>query len=268
MAAAPSTEASQQMDINENEEQQIIEDLHPADVEAPASPERAASISNLKPPKSTIKTEQEAKIHIVDTIIYDILASDSTYHTPPSETIRKIYDSFSVILAKGIDLASAVGDYTLITLIEYMKQTSVDKSTSPWDLSHQHDPISMFTVLDNIHYEKFIRTGSIILEGIDQSMPYVHHHPHLFQSPLAAINFCIVDHALHRISEGKGPRVIGPPPSEVGACQPHLSQHTHGIFEAISSRPGVGASHEPHAQHQQVCQDILLSSGSSIIIHQ
>ena len=31
-------------------------------------------------------------------------------------------------------------------------------------------------------------------------MPYVHHHPHLFQSPLSAINFCIVDHALHRIS--------------------------------------------------------------------
>ena len=97
-------------------------------------------------------------------------------------------------------ITTAVGDYTLITLIEYMKQTSVDKSNTPWDLSHQADPISVFTVLDNINYEKFIRTGSIILEGIDDSMPYVHRHPHLFQSPLAAINFCIVDHALHRIS--------------------------------------------------------------------
>ena len=42
----------------------------------------------------------------------------------------------------------------------------------------------MFTVLDDITYGKFISTGSIILEGIDESMPYVHHHPHLFQSPL------------------------------------------------------------------------------------
>ena len=106
----------------------------------------------------------------------------------------------SVILAEGVDITAAMGDYNLITLIEYMKQTSVDKSNTPWDLSHQQDPISVLTVLDNHHYEKFIRTGSIILEGIDQSMPYVHHHPHLFQSPLAAINFCIVDHALHRIS--------------------------------------------------------------------
>ena len=182
--------------IVDAEEQQIIEDHQPAEGEASASPERPAS---TKPPKSSIKTEQEAKMHIVDTIIYDILASDSTYHTPPSETISKIYDSFSVIMSSGVDLASAVGDYTLITLIEYMKQTAVDKSTSPWDLSHQHDPISAFTVLD-INYEKFFRTGSIILEGVDQSMPYVHRHPHLFQSPLAAINFCIVDHALHRIS--------------------------------------------------------------------
>ena len=119
---------------------------------------------------------------------------------PPRETIRRIYDSFSVILAEGVDITTAMGDYSLITLIEYVKQTSVDKSSTPWHLSHQADPISVFTVLDNINYEKFIRTGSIILEGIDDSMPYVHRHPHLFQSPLAAINFCIVDHALHRIS--------------------------------------------------------------------
>ena len=201
MAGAPSVDASQMQILEaivDQEEQQIIEDDQPAEGEAASpSPERPSS---AKPPKSTIKTEQEAKIHIVDTIIYDILSSDSTYHTPPSESIRKIYDSFSVIMSDGVDLTTAVGDYNLITLIEFMKQSSVDKSTTPWDLSHQSDPISVFTVLDNINYEKFIRTGSIILEGIDDAMPYVHRHPHLFQSPLAAINFCIVDHALHRIS--------------------------------------------------------------------
>ena len=58
----------------------------------------------------------------------------------------------------------------------------------------------MFIVLDDVTYGKFIATGSIILEGIDEAMPYVHQHPHLHQSPLSAINFCIVDHALHRIS--------------------------------------------------------------------
>ena len=186
MAGASSVEASQ-MDILEatidNEDQQIIEDSQPAEGEA-ASPTQERP-SSARPPKSAIKTEREAKIHIVDTIIYDILSSDSTYHTPPSETIRKIYDSFSVIMTSdGVDLSTAMSDYSLITLIEFMKQSSVDKSSTPWDLSHQSDPISVFTVLDNINYERFIRTGSIILEGIDDAMPYVHRHPHLFQSPL------------------------------------------------------------------------------------
>ena len=183
--------------ILDQEEQQIIEDSQPAEEEASPSQERPSS---AKPPQASIKTEHEAKIHIIDSIIYNILASDSTYHTPASESIRKIYDSFSIILAEGVDITTAMGDYNLITLIEYMQQASVLKSNTPWDLSHQADPISLFTVLDNINYEKFIRTGSIILEGIDDAMPYVHRHPHLFQSPLAAINFCIVDHALHRLS--------------------------------------------------------------------
>ena len=92
MAGAPSLESSQMEilgNIVDNEEQQVIEDLHPAGVEAPTPPERAASISNLKPPKSTIKTEKEAKIHSVDAIIYDILTSDPTYHTPPPESRRR-----------------------------------------------------------------------------------------------------------------------------------------------------------------------------------
>ena len=201
MAGASSVEATHMQVIEaailDQEEQQIIEDSQPAEGEASPSQERPSS---AKPPQAAIKTEHEAKIHIVDSIIYNILASDSTYHTPASESIRKIYDSFSVILAEGVDITTALGDYSLITLIEYVNQASVLKSNTPWDLSHQADPISLFTVLDNINYEKFIRTGSIILEGIDDSMPYVHRHPHLFQSPLAAINFCIVDHALHRLS--------------------------------------------------------------------
>ena len=179
MAGAPSVDASQMHileGIVDQEEQQIIEDSQPAEEEASPSQERPSS---AKPPQSSIKTEHEAKIHIVDSIVYNILASDSTYHTPASESIRRIYDSFSIILAEGVDITTAMG---------------------PWDLSHQTDPISLFTVLDNINYEKFIRTGSIILEGVDDAMPYVHRHPHLFQSPLAAINFCIVDHALHRLS--------------------------------------------------------------------
>ena len=125
MAAAPSTEASQQMDVTENEEQQVIEDHHSAEVEAPTSPERAASISDLKPPINNIKTEKEAKIHIIDAIIYDTMSSDASYHTPPSETISKIYDSFGPIMADGLDLTSMTSDYTLITLVDFMKQASV-----------------------------------------------------------------------------------------------------------------------------------------------
>ena len=200
MAGAPSVDASQMQILEaivDQEEQQIIEDSQPAEEEASPSQERPSS---AKPPQASIKSEHEAKVHIVDSIIYNILASDSTYHTPASESIRKIYDSFSIILAEGVDITTAMGDYNLITLIEYTQQASVLKSNTPWDLSHQAGPISLFMVLDNINYEKFIRTGSIILEGIDEAMPYVHRHPHLFQSPLAAINFCIVDHALHRLS--------------------------------------------------------------------
>ena len=109
-AGASSVDASQMQIIEaivDQEEHQIIEDDQPAEGEAASpSPERPSS---AKPPKSTIKSEQEAKIHIVDTIIYNILASDSTYHTPPSESIRIIYDSFSVILAEGVDITTAMG---------------------------------------------------------------------------------------------------------------------------------------------------------------
>ena len=84
------------MDINENEEQQVIEeDQQPqaAEIEVPSSPERASSLTDLKPPIKNIKTEKEAKIHLIDTIIYDTLSSDASYHTPPSETISSIYDA-------------------------------------------------------------------------------------------------------------------------------------------------------------------------------
>ena len=171
------------MDINENEEQQIIEeDQQPqtAEVEVPSSPERASSLTDLKPPISNIKTEKEAKIHLIDTIIYDTLSSDASYHTPPSETISRIYDSFGTIMMDGIDMTTMTSDFSLITLVDFMKQASVLKSSTPWDLSHQKDPISMFIVLDDITYGKFISTRSIILEGIDESMPYVHRHPHPF----------------------------------------------------------------------------------------
>ena len=99
MAAAPSSHASQQMDITENEEQQIIEE-HPqpqaSEIDVPSSPEKApaSSLADLKPAISTIKDEKTAKIHLIDAIIYDTLSSDASYHTPPSEVIRKIYDSF------------------------------------------------------------------------------------------------------------------------------------------------------------------------------
>ena len=199
MAAAPS---SQQMDINENEEQQIIEVDQPqaAEVEGPSSPERAPSMTDLKPPINHIENEKEAKIHLINSIIYNTLSSDSSCHTPPSQTISKIYDSSGTIMMDGIDLASMASDCSLITLVDHLKQTEVLKATTPWDLSHQSDPISVFIILDDITYGKFISTGSIILEGIEESMPYVHRHPHLHQSPLAAINFCIVVHAIHRIS--------------------------------------------------------------------
>ena len=125
MAGAPSVEASQ-MNIVDQEEQQLIDDSQPAEEEASPAQERPSS---TKPPQASIKTEHEAKIHIIDSIIHNILASDSTYHTPASESIRKIYDSFSIILVEGVDITTAMGDYNLITLIEYMDQASVLKST-------------------------------------------------------------------------------------------------------------------------------------------
>ena len=127
----------------------------------------------------------------------------------------------------------------------------------------------MFTVLDNINYEKFIRTGSIIFEDQDEGMPYVHRHPHLFQSPLAAINFCIVDHALHRINgKAKMHESLLLIHLKLEPAQPHLIKYPHGIFEAITSRSGVGTSHGSLPQHQQVCQDIMLSSRTFISVHQ
>ena len=67
MAGARSVDASQMQILEaivDQEEQQIIEDSQPAEEEASPVPERPSS---AKPPKSTIKSEQEAKIHIVDT---------------------------------------------------------------------------------------------------------------------------------------------------------------------------------------------------------
>ena len=139
----------------------------------------------------------------------------------------------------GIDLTTMTSDFTLITLVDFMKQASVLKSSTPWDLSHQKDPISMFTVLDDITYGKFISTGSIILEGIDESMPYVHRHPHLFQSPLSAINFCIVDHALHRIS--------GKPKDHQSLILVHLKLEPSSL---ISSNTLMGFSRPSHPDQE------------------
>ena len=209
-----------------------------SEVEAPSSPEKAplsSSIVALKPAISTIKDEKAAKIHIIDTIIYDTLSSDVAYHTPASETIRKIYDSFGTIMMDGIDLTSMTSDFTLITLVDFMKKASVHKSSTPWDLSHEKDPISVFTVLDDITYGKFISTMSILMEGIDESMPYVHHHPHLFQLPLGAINFCIVDHALHRIS--------GKPKDHASHILVHLKLEPAGLIASNTLMGFLRTSH-------------------------
>ena len=41
---------------------------------------------------------------------------------------------------------------------------------------------------DHITYGKFIRIDSIILESIDESIPYVHQHPHLFHHEASSMN--------------------------------------------------------------------------------
>ena len=166
MAATPSSQASQQMDINETE-QQIIEDQpqpQASELEVPSSPWRApaSSLADLKPPISTSKYEKTAKIHLIDTIIYDTLSGDTSYHAPPSETIRRIYDSFGTIMVDGIGVTPTTSDFTLISLVHFMKQSAVHRSSMPWDLSHEKDPINIFTMLDDITYGKFISTGSII----------------------------------------------------------------------------------------------------------
>ena len=100
-------------------------------------------------------------------------------------------------------------------------------------------------------------------------MPYVHRHPYLFQSPLAAINFCIVDHALHRVS--------GKAKNHESLVLIHLKLEPASL---IANNTLMAFSRPPHPdqelehlmdhspQHQQICQDILLSSGSSFIIDQ
>ena len=196
--------ASQQMDIDEVHQASEVEQVasspeqHQEEekVIAPLSP----SISNLKPDISHIEDEKAAKIHIIDTIIYGTLASDASHHTPPSASIQKVYDAFGTIMVDGIDLTTKTSEYSIVGLVDFTKQALVLKSLTPLDLSHQTDPVSLFIVIDDVTYGRCATSGSIILEDIDQSMPYVHHHPHLFQSPLSAINYCIVDHALHRIS--------------------------------------------------------------------
>ena len=40
----------------------------------------------------------------------------------------------------------------------YLNLLYMDKSSTPWDLSHQKDLISVFTVIDNIRTDRFIRT--------------------------------------------------------------------------------------------------------------
>ena len=40
----------------------------------------------------------------------------------------------------------------------------------------------------HINYGKFIRTDNIILESIDESIPYVHQHPHLFHHGASSMN--------------------------------------------------------------------------------
>ena len=143
-----------EVEVPSSPEQQAEE--QPSEEKAPLSP----SIAALKPPISHITDEKSAKIHLIDTIIYDTLASDAVYHTPASATIQKVYDSFGTIMKDSIDLTTITSDYNLINLVDFMKQAAVLKSSTPWGLSHQQDPISMFIVLDDITYGQFITTGS------------------------------------------------------------------------------------------------------------
>ena len=107
MAGVPSADPSQMQVLEatvEQEEQQIIEDQPAAaETEVPSSPERASSLSNLKPPLNTIKTEKEAKIHIVDHIIYSILASETQHitlhhHRPSARSMTASRPSWQMVL--------------------------------------------------------------------------------------------------------------------------------------------------------------------------
>ena len=97
-------------------------------------------------------------------------------------------------------MTSKINDYSLLEITNYQTRTSIMKSSTPWDLSHDVDPISMLIGLDASVYAKRIQTGDIIVDNMPESSAYVHQHPHLLQSPISAINYCIVEHALARIS--------------------------------------------------------------------
>ena len=49
-------------------------------------------------------------------------------------------------------------------------------------------------------YNHWQKTGDIVINDVPQEVAYVHQHPHHFQSAISAINYCIVKHALMRIS--------------------------------------------------------------------
>ena len=58
----------------------------------------------------------------------------------------------------------------------------------------------MFIMLSSTTYEHWIQTGDVIIQNTPASSAYVRQHPHLFQSPISAINYCIVEHALMRVT--------------------------------------------------------------------
>ena len=87
--------------------------------------------------------------------------------------------------------------------------------------------------------------------------PYVHQHPHLFQSPISAINFSIVDHIIHRIS--------GKPKNHHLMVLIHQDQAPHHPLQHLCGHLHHSEEADPHSfSHQLASSTSALSTSCSI----
>ena len=126
-----------------------------------------------------------SKVHLIDEIITETVRMDPAYIGSPSDAIRSIYDSFACILdTQGIDITSRTQDYSI----------------SRPSTGRRRLLSSFFIVASNVVYDRWRATGDMIIKGALTEVSCVHQRPHLHQSSVSVINFCVAERALMRLS--------------------------------------------------------------------